>query len=124
LTNTTTLSLTVNATGGGLLTVSPTSIKFGNVKLDNTAKKIITLTNVGTVKLGIGPFSFTVTAGNPTDFKFHSYCKANLNPGKSCTIAVTFFADAISTDAATLNIASSAPGSPLEVPITATVVKR
>lgn len=39
--------------------------------------------------------------------------------GNSCSITVIFTPDAVGTDAATLNIATSAPGSPLKVPITA-----
>jgi hypothetical protein len=47
-----------------------------------------------------------------------------LRPGKSCTIGVTFRPDAVGPDAATLNIVTSAPGSPLEVPITGAGVKK
>lgn len=38
--------------------------------------------------------------------------------GQSCTIAVLFTPSAIATDAATLNIVTSAPGSPIQIPIT------
>ncbi len=106
------------------LTVAPTMVSFGNVIDGRTAKKNLTLTNTGSVKLEIGPITFTVTEGNPTDFTFHSYCNGKLAAGKSCIIAVEFYGDTISADAATLNIASTAAGSPLQVPITASVVAK
>jgi hypothetical protein len=88
----------------------------------------LTLENNGTTKVQIGAVSFTNISGNPADFSFHRYCnargKGKLGPGRSCTIAVLFHADAAATDTATLNIVTSAPGSPLQVPITAVGINR
>jgi hypothetical protein len=109
-------------TTSGTLTASPTSLKFGNVDLCRTKKEVLTMENNGTTEVQIGAVSFTNVSGNPADFSFHRYCNANGNgelaPGKSCTIAVLFSPDALTTDTATLNIANSSPGSPLQVPIT------
>ncbi|MGB8014085.1 MAG: Ig-like domain repeat protein [Terriglobales bacterium] len=109
------------------ISLSPTSINFANVKPGHTVKKVVTLTNIGTVRLAIGAVSLNVTEGNPSDFGFHRYCGANLQVGRTCSIAVTFTAPggtttAVTTEAATLVIVTSAPGSPQEVPITATVL--
>jgi len=98
-------------------------VDLGNVRLHRRKKQVVTLQNVGPVKLQVGTISYTVTSGNPADFTYHSYCRLPLRVGKSCTVAVLFYADAVSTDSATLNIASSAANSPLQVPITVTVVK-
>jgi uncharacterized repeat protein (TIGR03803 family) len=116
--------------GGGVfklalqgVTVSPTSLNFGNVKLCEKRKKVLTLTNNGETKAQIGAVSFTDVVGNPADFTYHRYCGANLGAGKHCSIAVFFSPDATTTDTATLNIVTSAPGSPLQVPITATGIR-
>jgi len=45
-------------------------------------------------------------------------------PWRGTRARSTFFADAVSTDAATLKIETSAPGGPEEVSVTATVVDR
>jgi hypothetical protein len=124
LTNTTTLSLTVNAASSSPVTVSPTSISFGNVKLGTTGKTVLTLDNTGKTTVSIGPISFTVTLGDASQFSYTDYCVEKLAPGHKCSIAVKFSPDAIGSDAATLNIVTSAPGSPLEVPITAAGIKR
>ena len=103
------------------LVASPASLNFGNVKRCTTKKEVLTLTNNCKTKVTIGPISFVDIVGDPADFNFHEYCNGgNLRPGKSCTVAVFFSPDALTTDTATLNIVTNAPGSPLQVPITAT----
>lgn len=104
------------------LTAAPSSLNFGNVKMCNKKKEVVTLTNNCTTKVAIGHVSFVDVVGNPDDFTFHRYCQPNILPGKRCTIAVFFSPDALTTDSARLNIVTSAPGSPLQIPITATGV--
>jgi hypothetical protein len=100
------------------LIASPSSVSFGNVVVKRPKKQVVTLTNTGFTILNIGPISLTVTQGDASQFSIGHVCTPHLRPGRSCTIAVHFTPDAVGSDAATLNIASSAPGSPLEVPIT------
>jgi hypothetical protein len=106
------------------VSVSPTSLNFGNVVLGLRAKKVVTLENPGIDPVEIGPITFSVTTGDASQFTDHVFCPANLGAGKSCTIAVFFTPDAAGTDAATLNIVTSAPGSPIEVPITAAGIEK
>ena len=109
--------------GGNCVSFSPATIDFGNVKLNTTKKKILTLTNNCTAKVVIGPVSFTNVTGDPADFSAHQYCNQPsgvLKVGHSCTIGVFFSADEVDTDTATLNVAISAPGSAIQVPVTAT----
>jgi hypothetical protein len=87
-------------------------------------KKVVTVTNNGTTKVALGPITLTVTTGDASQFGLDHSCSPILRPGKSCTIGVTFRPDAVGPDAATLNIVTSAPGSPLEVPITGAGVKK
>jgi hypothetical protein len=83
----------------------------------------LTLTNNCTAKVVIGAVSFSNVNGDPADFSAHPYCNSprggGLKVGHSCTIAVFFNADEVGTDTATLNVAISAPGSAIQVPVTA-----
>ncbi len=118
--------------GGGVLfmlapvapSVSPTSLSFGNVGLGYRAKKVVTLQNQGIDPVEIGPITFTVTTGDASQFSLEHVCPASIGAGKSCTIAVIFTPDAAGADAATLNIVTSAPGSPIEIPIIAAGIKQ
>jgi uncharacterized repeat protein (TIGR03803 family) len=104
--------------------VSPTSLNFGNVQLGHQAKKVVTLQNQGVNSVEIGPITFTVTTGDASQFSLEHVCPASIGAGKSCTIAVIFTPDAAGADAATLNIVTSAPGSPIEIPIIAAGIKQ
>ena len=109
--------------GGNCVSFSPSTIDFGNVKLNTTKKKVLTLTNNCTAKVVIGAVSFTNVTGDPADFSAHEYCNQPsgiLPVGHSCRIGVFFSADEVDTDTATLNVAISAPGSAIQVPVTAT----
>jgi probable HAF family extracellular repeat protein len=106
------------------LTVSPRIIDFGTVYLKSVVLRTVTLKNAGTVAAQIGRISLTIPSGDSDEFIFLSFCGKSLKAGKSCTIAVFFYADDVATDTATLNIGTNAPYSPLQVPMTATVVKR
>jgi hypothetical protein len=124
LTNSTTISLTVNALSGGQLVASPTSITFPNIYVGNKVKRTVTLKNVGTTYVVIGSVSITVNKGDASDFEFHRYCGGPLEAGDSCVIGVLFTPDAAGTDSGTLNIPSNAAGSPLEVPLKGTAIKK
>jgi len=104
--------------------VSPTRIHFGAVVLGRKAKLVVTLTNMYTKSLTIGPATFTVTMGDASQFSLDHVCPAKLPAGRSCTFGVVFAPDAPGKDAATLNIVTSAPGSPIVVPITGSGVKK
>jgi streptogramin lyase len=109
--------------GGNCVSFSPSTIDFGNVNLNTTKKKVLTLTNNCTAKVVIGAVSFTNVTGDPADFSAHEYCNQPsgvLPVGHSCKIGVFFSADEVDTDTATLNVAISAPGSAIQVPVTAT----
>src|ERR1700678_2321951 len=110
------------ATAG--VSVSPTSLNFGNVGLGHRAKQVVTLENQGIDSVEIGPITFTAITGDVSQFSDHVFCQANLGAGKSCTIAVIFTPDAVGADAAKLNIVTSAPGSPIEVPIAAAGIEK
>jgi hypothetical protein len=107
-------TLTVSAP----VSVSPTSLVFGNVKDGASASQAVTLTNISNNAVGIGPVTLTVTSGAKTQFSLGSGCPASLAGGSTCSITVIFSPKAVGTDAATLNITSGASSKALEVGIT------
>jgi len=104
------------------LTASPASLNFPNTGETGSSKKQLYLENAGPTKVVIGTVSITPISGNPTAFSFHQYCNPTLRAGHRCVIAVTFRPQGAGLDTATLNIPSSAIGSPLEVPLSGTGV--
>jgi hypothetical protein len=102
------------------LTVSPTSVSFGNVLECRTKKAVLTLTNNSSTKAQIGALSFVNVNGNPGDFTYDEYCRPTLAAGKHCTIAVRFSPSEDAAESATLNIPTS--DGTLQVPITGTGV--
>jgi hypothetical protein len=108
---------------GPQLTLSPTSINFGNVYLFNIAVKTLTLKNTGNATLQISGVSLTFGQADH-DFGLVNACPASLAPGKSCIIYLGFWADQLGTQAGTLVITDNAPGSPQQVAITGNGINR
>jgi hypothetical protein len=117
-----TFTLTVS---GPQVTVSPSSLNFGTLKLGNTLKKSVTVTNHGPSVLTFSrpPISLVATPDSD-DFLAASLCPRTLAVGASCVITVQFYADDLGTTSGTLSISDNAVGSPQLVPLTATVVKK
>ncbi len=114
--------LTVN---GPQVTISPSSINFGNVPLFHFVWKNVTIQNTGNTTLQIKKIYDTLGQGADADDYFVlSLCPPTLAIGKSCSVIQYFWADDLGTASATLNVADNAPGSPQQVPLTATVVKK
>lgn len=118
LTNTTSIQLTVTAGSSPAVTLSPTSLAFGEVVVGATSgKRTVTVTNSGTATLNIsgiaitGDFSLT-TSSKP--------CGATLAPGKNCRIAVTFTPSQLGSRTGTLTITDNAPNSPQTVALSGT----
>jgi len=105
------------------LTVLPELLSFGNVALGNSATQVVALANNTGQAVTVGPLTISASMGDPSQFTVSSGCPALLQNLASCAIGVTFAPDAIGKDAATLNIADSDTGSPLEVTISAAGTK-
>lgn len=119
-------TLSVTGTNGGpVVTLSATSVSFGNVTQFNIASSKITLTNSGTSNLKISNVSMTLgPKADLDDFFFLDLCKPSVAPGESCQIFIFYFADTLGTKSAILNIKDNAPGSPQKVVLTGTGIKR
>jgi len=113
-------------TGSPAVTLSPTSLSFGNhlVGTTSVAQKV-TLTNSGTAALTINSIGLTGT--NAGDFAQTNTCPANtstLAPGSSCTISVTFKPTAMGSRTASVSISDNASGSPQSVPLSGSGKKK
>jgi len=101
--------------------LSPTSLAFGNQPIDTTsAVKRIALTSSGTVNLAISKIAITGT--DTGDFAQTNNCPANLAPGKTCTISVTFTPSQIGSRSANVTFTDNAADSPQNVVLTGTGV--
>jgi hypothetical protein len=109
---------------GSNVTLSPTSLTFAtqDVGTPSTVQSV-TLSNYGTVALGIS--SIGITGVDPNDFVQTHTCAASVAPGASCTINVTFKPTGVGSRTALLSVKDTAPGSPQTVSLsgTGTIVK-
>jgi len=109
---------------GSNVTLSPTSLTFATQYLGTpSAVQSVTLSNYGTVALGISSIGFT--GADPKDFAQTHTCAASVAPGSSCTINITFNPTAVGSRTALLSVKDTASGSPQTVSVsgTGTIVK-
>jgi hypothetical protein len=112
-------NFTLNVSG---LSVSSSTLNFGTVYLNSSNTLSVTLTNVGNSTVTVSGATITPGSAPAAAYKAVSHCGSPLKAGKSCTIAVTFLADAEGTLTATLNITDNAVGSPQQVNLTGNVI--
>jgi Legume lectin domain len=115
-------NFTLTVTGGAQVSLSPTSINFGNVRLGGLVWQNLVVKNVGTATLQISNIYVTPGNSDQDDFTFFSFCGRSLPAGKSCLIIVYFYADNSGERTATLDIADNAPNSPQQVPLSGNVI--
>jgi len=120
LTSATTLSLTVNAPP--TVTVSPTSVALAKTVVDATsAKKPVTLTNIGTTTLTIT--SIAISGDDSGDFgqtTSSKPCGSTLAAGKSCIVEVTFTPTQVGARTGQLTITDNSLSSPQTVALSGT----
>ncbi len=120
LTSSTSFGLTVNATssGGAAVSLSPTSLTWGTIKVGTTApERTVTVKNTGTATLDI---SSITTSGDFGQKIIASSCGSTLAAKKACQIEVTFTPTATGLRTGTLTINDNAPNTPQTVPLTGT----
>jgi hypothetical protein len=119
LTNTTTLGLTVTASGP-VVSLNPTSLTWSKVLVGKTSgAKKVTLTNTGGSTLDFTSIATTgdfarLAGPKKTD------CGSTLAAGKSCTVRVTFTPTQKGLRTGDLNFTDNAPGSPQSVALSGT----
>jgi Beta-propeller repeat/Abnormal spindle-like microcephaly-assoc'd, ASPM-SPD-2-Hydin len=107
-------------TGVGVLpavTLSPTSLNFGNQGVGTTSHpQVTTLTNTGAGVLTIT--SIGINGTNRGDFAQTNNCPGSVPTNGTCQISVTFTPKATGSRNAAVSVADNAPGSPQSVPLT------
>jgi hypothetical protein len=105
--------------------VSPSSINFGTVKLDSITTKDLTVTNLGPEPVTIYTPAVSVPKeGDSKEFAAFNLCPKSLASHKSCTIKVEYVAGPFYNEqSSTLSVATSSPGSPQTVGLTALTKK-
>jgi sugar lactone lactonase YvrE len=104
----------------GVLSLSPTSLSFGTVRVGTkSAAKTVTLTNTGIVPVFI--YNFTISGANVADFAQTNNCIGTLQPAKACTENVTFEPRVKTAETASITISDNASNAPQHIsPITGT----
>jgi len=104
-----TVSLSGIGLGTPVVSLSATSISFGNQIVGSaSAPQNVGLTNTGSAGLSIS--SIAIAGTNAADFVQANNCPAILSAGAMCTIAVTFTPSAAANETAVLNISDDAAG--------------
>ncbi len=113
-------NFTLTVSGLGL---SPSPLSFGFAYLGSSHTLPVTVTNEGSAPVTVS--GVTITPGsnaNAATYTAVNHCTTPLKSGKSCTIDVTFKANATGTLTGTLNIADNALGSPQHLALTGNVI--
>ena len=119
LTHSTTLSLTVNPSGGSpVVTLTPTSLAFGSVVVGVTsAGKTVAVKNTGTATLNI---SSIATSGDFAQVTSTMPCGSTLAAGATCKVEVKFTPTQLGARTGNTTITDNASNSPQTVPLTGT----
>jgi hypothetical protein len=107
----------VALTGSGIqgsLSGNPASINFGNVLVGSNGSQPITLTNSGTASITISAAAATGTSFSLTGLA----APLTLTAGQTTTFTATFTPASAASSSGSISITSSAPGSPLIIPLT------
>ena len=103
----------VSAAQAQTVTLSPTSLSFGNVPVGTTSiARKITLANTGTASLTIT----SITTSGP--FAQTNTCGTSVKAGKNCSISVTFSPTANGKATGSVTITDNASNSPQSVSLT------
>jgi hypothetical protein len=106
---------------GAIVSLSPTSLNFGNQTVGITSQpQVTTLTNTGNINLTISLIQITGT--NNGDFAQTNNCGSSVAPNGTCKITVTFTPLGTGERTAAVSIKDNAPGSPQTVPLSGTGV--
>ncbi|HEY6466086.1 MAG TPA: choice-of-anchor D domain-containing protein [Candidatus Acidoferrales bacterium] len=100
--------------------VSPSTWNFGNLAVGTQSlPELFTITNAGSSTLNFTQ-AIGISGTNAADFQQTNNCPTSVAAGSSCSVSVVFLSQTAGADAATLNIANNAPGSPQSVSLSGT----
>ena len=111
-------ALAGSGSGGPVVSLSPTSLKWGNIVVGvTTAAKTVTVTNTGASTLNI---SSIAVSGDFAQAVVAKSCSSTLAAGKSCVIKVTFTPTRVGARTGDITITDNASDSPQTVPLSGT----
>ena len=102
------------------LSLSPTSVSFGNVAVGGNATGSLTLTDTGNAALVLTAANISGVGYSLTGLSL----PWTLGPGQSGTLTVQFSPSTCGTASGSLSLLSNAPGSPLLVPLSGSGVSQ
>ena len=123
--NTSTASVNYTVSGG-MLSITPSSVAFGNVRIGHPTATIIYVSNTGNMPVTFKSIKLTQTesdGGKGSQFAMLAACPTKLKPGKTCGVIVGFLPSEIVSAAGTITFVDDAAGSPQLVQITGNVTK-
>jgi Abnormal spindle-like microcephaly-assoc'd, ASPM-SPD-2-Hydin/Beta-propeller repeat len=100
----------------GAVSLSSSSIDFGQVVVGTASTQTVTLTNPAQSPVDIS----SIQAGG--DYSETNTCGSVVNPGASCTISISFTPSAAGTSVETVTITDTGLGSPQSITLTGTGV--
>jgi hypothetical protein len=107
----------VNLSGVGTqVQLSSTGLNFGNVRIGQSGKQTLNLTNVGTTALSVTKISITGAAG--ADYTQTNTCGTSVAAGASCAFTVTFKPTVKGARIGSLSITDNGGGSPQAASLT------
>ena len=111
-----TLTIALNGTGTQAgVSVTPSSVSFGNVPDGTTATQAITLKNTGTANLNVSSDSVT-----GAEFRVTGFSPVLLAPGNSMTFNATFTPTSTASVSGSISIVTDVSASPTTVALTGT----
>jgi hypothetical protein len=114
-------TLTVDLVGVGTqphLSANPSAVSFGSLAVGNSALISVTLSNTGT-----GSVAISSGSASGSGFSMSGLSAATLSAGQSTSFTVKFAPTAAGAATGNVSIASSAPGSPLAIPLSGTATQ-
>jgi hypothetical protein len=104
---------------GAIVSLSPSSVNFGNSTVGGNGTKqgvLVNLSNTGNVALSIS--SIAITGADSGDFIQSNLCPSSLPAGLGCTISVQFVPTTTGTRTGALTVTDNAANSPQSVSLT------
>ena len=107
--NGSTLISSLTGTGIPDVSITPTSVTFGNLDVGATQSQILTVTNSASGSIQVPAF---VTTG---DYTAANNCGTTLASGAGCTITITFKPTTTGSRPGTLSVQTAVPGAPIVI---------
>ncbi|MDQ2712117.1 MAG: protease pro-enzyme activation domain-containing protein, partial [Acidobacteriota bacterium] len=106
--------------GGPAVTLTPTSLVFGNETVGQSTSSNVTLKNSGSGTLNLTGIS--ITGSGASSFSQSNNCGSSINAGSQCTITVTFRPTATGAFSASVALSDNASNSPQSIQLNGTGV--